>query len=300
MMKKVILSTVAAGLLLGSQAVAKSQTVDAASQTATVKQISNAAVANAKQGAISHQKKMVQEAIDSLKSAHDALVDLDKKDKEAALKDIEKALGKLEVILSAKEAPKLLPIKSYVVVNEFVGTSDGIKATLKIAKEFLNDGKVQQARKLLIPLISEIDATTVSLPMASYPDALKLAAKYIHSDKIPMAKEVLAIALNTFDETTVVIPIPLLKATDLIAAASEIANKNKEQAIRYLEGASENLKVAEVLGYVSKSATTYKVLQEKIKEIEKEIKGKNKAEKLFETLKEKLNDFKAKVFSPEK
>ncbi len=33
-----------------------------------------------------------------------------------------------------------------------------------------------------------------------------------------------------------------------------------------------------------------------IKNIEKEIKGKNKAEKLFDELKEKLKDFKDKIF----
>ena len=295
-MKKVILSAIAASMILGVSAEAKVE----GTQSATVKQINTATVKQAKNDALSHQKKMVQEAIDSLKNAHEALVLLDKKDKEGAVKSIEKALGKLEVILAAKTSPKLLPIKSFVVVNEFIGTSDGIKATVKLAKELLSGGKVQQARKILMPLTSEVDGTTVSLPLVSYPDALKLAAKYIHSDKIAMAKEVLAIALNTFDETTVIVPLPLLKATDLIAAASNVAAKDKDLAIRYLNGASENLKVAEALGYVSKSTVTYQVLQDKIDAVKKEIKGKNKAEKLFESLKEKLADFKAKVFSPKK
>ena len=295
-MKKVILSAIAATMIVGVSAEAKVE----GAPSATVKQINTATVKQAKSDALSHQKKMVQEAIDSLKNAHEALVLLDKKDKEGAVKSIEKALGKLEVILAAKTSPKLLPIKSYVVVNEFIGTSDGIKATVKLAKELLSGGKVQQARKILMPLTSEVDVTTVSLPLVSYPDALKLAAKYIHSDKISMAKEVLAIALNTFDETTVIVPLPLLKATDLIAAASNVAAKDKDLAIRYLNGASENLKVAEALGYVSKSTVTYQVLQDKIDAVKKEIKGKNKAEKLFESLKEKLADFKAKVFSPKK
>ena len=300
-MKKVILSAVAASMIFGGSVYAKTETNDTeVSKPATVKQINAATVKQAKSDAVSHKKKMVQEAIDSLKFAHEALVKLDKKDKEGAIQSIEKALGKLEVILSAKESPKLLPIKSYVVVNEFIGTSDGIKATVKLARELLGDGKVQQARKILMPLTSEIDVTTVSLPLVSYPDALKLAAKYIHSDKIAMAQEVLTIALNTFDEATVIVPLPLLKASDLVAAASDIATKDKARALRYLDAASEHLKVAEALGYVSKSAVTYKSMQKKIEEIEKEIKGKNKAEKLFESLKEKLADFKAKVFSPKK
>ena len=295
-MKKVVLSALTASLLLTPTLYALEQ----APNNATVKQINAVAVNKAKGEATDKQGKLVQEAIDSLTFAHDAVVALNKKDKEGAIKAIENALGKLEVILSAKESPKFLPIKNYVVVNEFVGTSDGIKATVKLAKNFLDDGKVQLARKVLMPLTSEIDMTTVSLPLVSYPDALKLASKYIHSDKIAMAKEVLTIALNTYDETTVVVPIPLLKATDLIAAASDIAAKDKGKALLYLDAASESLKIAKELGYVSKSEVTYKVLQDKIDATKKEIKGKNKAEKLFDSLKKKLADFKAKVFSPKK
>lgn len=295
-MKKVVLSALTASLLLTPTLYALEQ----APNNATVKQINTVAVNKAKGEATGKQGKLVQEAIDSLTFAHDAVVALNKKDKEGAIKAIENALGKLEVILSAKESPKFLPIKNYVVVNEFVGTSDGIKATVKLAKNFLDDGKVQLARKVLMPLTSEIDMTTVSLPLVSYPDALKLASKYIHSDKIAMAKEVLTIALNTYDETTVIVPIPLLKATDLIAAASDIASKDKGKALLYLDAASESLKIAKELGYVSKSEVTYKVLQDKIDATKKEIKGKNKAEKLFDSLKKKLADFKAKVFSPKK
>jgi len=295
-MKKILLSAITAVALLGSMGYAKEQ----AAENATVKEVKNAAVNNAKSDAMTGQKKLVQEAIDSLKASHEALLALDKGDKEKALKDIEKGLGKLEVILAAKDAPKLLPIKSFVSVNEFIGSSDGVKASVKLTKELLDSGKVQLARKMLASLQSEIDVTTISLPLVSYPDALKLASTYIHSDKVEMAKEVLAIALNTFDETTVVVPIPLLKATDLIAAASDIAKKDKDKAIVYLDAASESLKVAKELGYVSKSATTYKVLQDKIDEVKKEVKGKNEAVKLFDALKEKLADFKKKVFSAKK
>ncbi len=293
-MKKIILSGLTASLLLSPALFA----LDSTPADATAKQISTAAVSHAKGEAAQQKTQLVQEAIDSLKSAHEALIALEKKDKEGALKAIEKALGKLEVILASNEAPKVLPIKSFVAVNEFIGTSDGIKATVKIAKELLENGKVQLARKALMPLTSEIDITTVSLPLVSYPDALKLASKYIHSDKTAMAQELLTIALNTFDETTVIVPIPLLKATDLIAAASDIASRDKAKAILYLDAASESLKVAKELGYVSKSEVTYKVLQDKIEATKKEIKGKNKAEKLFDSLKDKLADFKAKVFSP--
>jgi len=185
-------------------------------------------------------------------------------------------------------------------VQEFVGSAKDVDLALKNVKSLLDDGKVQEARALMLPLVSEIDITVVSLPLVSYPDALKLAAKYIHDNKPDKAKEVLYIALSTFTEVTQVVPIPLLESTDLIAAASRVAKKDKERAIKYLDGASDALDVAEKLGYVSKSETTYKVLHEEIKKVQKEIRGKNEAEKLFDELKAKLKEFKEKMFSEKK
>jgi len=292
-MKKLLLSTVAASLLLGTPVVAKEE----AAKDATVKQVNTIAINNAKEDAKSVQKKLASEAIDSLKHAQDAYLALKKKDAKKATEDLEKAIGKLEVILASEKAPKFLPIDNVIKVQEFVGTSKDVDLAVKRAKDLLDKGKVQQAREILIPLTSQIDITVVSLPLASYPDALKLAAKYVHDDQLDKATEVLHIALSTFTEVTQVVPIPLFESADLIAAASRVAKENKTQALEYLTAASDALDVAEKLGYVSKSTTTYKVLHEEIEKVQKEIKGKNEAEKLFDSLKAKLKDFKEKVFA---
>jgi hypothetical protein len=291
-MKRVILSTLVASLLM-TGANAK----EIAAKDASVKEVNKIAVNNAKEDAKAHQAKLVHEAINSLKDAHDAYVALEKKDTSTATKKIESALGKLEVILASKSVPELLPVDSIVKVNEYVGTSKDIEKVLATVSTLLVKNKVQEARALMLPLQSEIDITTVSLPLGSYPDALKLAAKYIHSHEMNKAKEVLAIALSTFASVTEIVPIPLLKAIDLIEASSAIAKEDKTRALAYLDAASESLKVAHDLGYVSKSTTTYKMMQDQIKTVKKEIKGPNKAEKLFATLKATLKEFKEKVFS---
>jgi len=292
-MKKLLLSAIAASLLVSTSGIAKEQ----AAKDATVKQVNKIAISNAKEDALNHQTKLVQEAIESLKYAQSAVIDLEHKDAKKATDDLAKAIGKLEVIMAAKDAPTLLPIDNVIRVQEFVGTAADVDAAVKTVKRLLDEGKVQEARALMIPLVSEIDITVVSLPLASYPDALKLAAKYVHEGQLDKAKEVLYIALSTFTEVTQVVPIPLLESADLIAAASRVAKEDKERALKYLDAASDALDVAEKLGYVSESETTYKVLHEKIKEIQKEIKGKNKAEKLFESLTEKLKEFKSKIVS---
>jgi tetratricopeptide (TPR) repeat protein len=290
-MKKFALSTLLASLLLGS-------TLYAGSDIKTVKEVNKSAVKKGEQDALAGQKKLIQEAISSLKFTNNALIALAHNDKESAQANIEKALGKLEVILSAKDAPKLLPIDSSVTMIEFVGTKKDVEKTVDAVKDLLDDNKVQVARVLLNSLQSEIDITVISLPLVTYPDALKLAAKYIHDNQIEKAKSVLEVALSTFDQTTTVIPLPLLKATDLINVSAQLSkNGKKEEALKYLAAAEEELDVAEALGYVSHSDTTYKALHETIKKVRKEIKGKNKAEKLFDELKAKLKDFKDKIFS---
>lgn len=292
-MKKLLLSAITASLLLTTAGVAKEQ----AAKDATVKEVKKIAISNAKEDAGNHQVKLVTEAVESLKFAQQAVVALEHKDAKKATEHLEKALGKLEVILAAKDAPKLLPVNNLIKIQEFVGTAKDVDNTLKKVKKMLNDGRVQEARVLMIPLVSEINITVLSLPLASYPDALKLAAQYVHDNKLEKAKEVLYIALSTFTEVTEIVPIPLLESADLINAASRIAKEDKERALKYLDAASDALNVAEKLGYVSESATTYKMLHEKIKEVQKEIKGKNKAEKLFESLTEKLKEFKSKIIS---
>lgn len=290
-MKKLLLSSVLASLLSTSALYANSE-------IKTVEQVNKGAVAHGTQDALASQKKLIVEAIDSLSYTNKALLALNANDKKAAKENIEKALGKLEVILSAKDAPKVLPVDSAVSMVEFVGTKDDVKQTLDRVKDLLDDNKVQVARTLLNTLQSEIDITVVSLPLATYPDALKLAAKYIHDNQLEKAKSVLEVALSTFDKTTTVIPIPLLKATDLIGVSASLSkNDKKEEALTYLQAAEDQLDTAQALGYVSHSSNTYKSLHGVIEHIRKEIKGKNEAQKLFDDLKAKLKDFKEKIFS---
>ena len=292
-MKKIILSTLVASLL-----VTGTYAKESAANGATVKQVNTLAVKDAKQNAKDHQVKLVQEAIESVKYAHDALIALDKKkDVKTAKEKLEKALGKLEAILASENAPKLLPIDQKITIIEFLGTATDAKIAVKLATELLDDGKVQEAREILTPLASEIDTTIINLPLATYPDAIKLALKYLNEGDVEKAKAVLVTALSTFVEVTIVTPIPLVKAAHLIAAAAEIASKDPKKAKVYLEAAKEQLKLAEALGYVSRSDVTYKALYEAIDDIEDNIEAKEIKEK-FEALKAKLKEFTSKIFSP--
>ena len=285
-MKKLLLSFAAASLLLTG-----------AFATEATKAESNKAVAQAKQEVQKEQKevKIVQEAVEAVALTQKVLIELEKGNKDQALKDLEKAIGKLEVVLSAPNAPALIPIDSAIEIVDFPGSLQDIKTALITAKALLAENKVQEARVILDTLRSEIVLKVINLPLASYPAALKLAAKFLHEDRIDEAKNVLNQALATFVEVDIITPIPLLQAIHLVEVAKEEAKKDKQKALDLLKEAKLALKKAELLGYTSDSDTTYKMLEEMIEKVEKEVKGKNKAEKLFEELIEKLKEFKEKA-----
>jgi hypothetical protein len=290
-MRKTLLSALVSSLIFTNISVADS------AKLLTSKEVTQKATQEETKRVEHSKVKLVQEALNSLKLASKALADLENNKADEAKKDIELALGKLESILSAEHTPKLLPIENRMTVKNFVGTAKDVEVAVEKVKKLLNDGKVQEARVLLSTLQSEIDLTVVSLPLVSYPDALKLASKYLIEEKPQKAKEVLRLALSTFTEVEHIVPIPIINSIELISTASHIAKDNKEQALKHLAFASDELDKAEKLGYVSKSTTTYKQLHELINKIEKEVKGPNKAEKLFKELGEKLKEFKDKILS---
>lgn len=289
-MKKVLLSSLVAISLLGTQAMA----LDA---NASTKAVSASAISKARKDANIKKDsvEVIKEAVESIQLVAKTLASLDKKDSKTAKKELEKAIGKIEVVLSNPKAPALIPIDSKVIVQQFVGTAYDAQNAVITAEALLMKKRVQDARHIVSALVDEVDVSTTNLPLATYPAALKEAAKYLQEGKTEDAKRVLLATLNTFVNITETTPIGILEAETLINAASNIAKKDKKLALSHLERAKAELKKAEALGYTSRSDTTYKVLNEAISKVEKEIKGKNKAEKLFEDLKEKLKEFKEKA-----
>jgi hypothetical protein len=290
-MKNILLSSLVASLLV-TGCVAQTVTL----KNESVKKVNTTAVKHATEDARhkTNEVKLVQEAIDSLKYAHNALAALENNNKKEASKYLEKALGKLEVTLASKNVPKLLPVDSVIAVDEFIGSSETIENMVKLAKKLLDDDKVQAAKEILAPLKSEIGITVINLPLATYPDALKETAKLVHDNKVKDAKVILDTALNTLVKTETIIPIPLIKATDLIAAAS--IEKDIDKAKIYLDAAQEELKIAKSLGYVSKSDVSYKTLDDAIDELKSDIRSKE-VKTLFTNLQTKIKDFTSKIFT---
>jgi len=285
-MKKILTSIVAAGLL----------TTNSFAADATTNNINKNAVIKAEQNAQS-QNQLVKEAINAIRDTQDALIYLNAKKLDKAKEAIKKAIGNLSDVLNRPNAPYLLPVDINIEAYEFKGDINTISKTIAEAKLLIIENKLPQAREILNTLRDEIVIKTTNLPLATYPAALNLALKYINEGKIKEAKDVLVMALSTLVEVDTIIPIPLIRAQALVQEASKIVKTNRTEAIKILEEAKYQLKLAEMLGYTSKSSTTYKELRKEIETLEKEIKAHHKTASLFEKLIQKLKEFKEKAIT---
>ena len=255
-------------------------------------QISKRAVSKEKEKVRKLKEELNRKAVEAVANTYKAIELLDKNKPKEALKILKDAIGELEITLEANKDIALVPVDSYSILVDTTLTPSEIKKEIKRVKELLDTGDVQEARRILNTLQSEIDIVIKQLPLATYPDAIKLASKYIIDGKIKEAKTVLEVALNSLVIKTVVIPLPIVRAADLITEASKTARVDKNKAIEYLDEAKKQLQIAKFLGYGPKQEKAYKELRQKINNIEKEIKGKNKTEKLFDELIQKMKDLK--------
>jgi hypothetical protein len=285
MKKRFMISTVLAGLLLTTTGVyAKSDFNAQKNDTQRLKNVVNKEAAQHKQ-TIDKAPKEVEQA---LKQTIVALKALQKRDIKEAKEALNKANKLFDTALKNNPKLSLVPIADEIRVHDFTGDAKLVKQTIKAAQDLLDDYDTQAARALLMPLEDEMIMSTQYLPMGAYPLATKEALKKLNQGKAKEAFGTLITALNSVVVETTVVPLPLITAQSLVNEASKLNKKEKDKALKLLALAQDELQKAVLLGYTKKHAPEYKMLQKEIKNIEKEIKGKNIVAKLYEKIK---NDF---------
>ncbi len=179
------------------------------------------AEAQARKGA----DKVIDDALAAIDATTEALKALDEGRNEDALAALEKALGKIDLVLALDKNMKLAPVDVRSVVLDIAATPDEIRKARAEVLRLLKEGQMQRARRLLGSLASEVDITTTYLPLGTYPLALRSAAALIKDDKADDAKAVLNGALATLVEIQTAVPIPLLEAQALIDEARKLSEK---------------------------------------------------------------------------
>lgn len=280
MKKRVLLSTVMAGLLLcASGAYAKSD-----SNKNDTQRLQNVVQKEASQHkrSLAKEPKEVSQALQQTIAALKALQNNDTKTAKEAL---EKATKLFDTALKNDPKLDLVPVADAIEVHDFTGDSKLVKHTVEAAEDLLDDYDTQAARALLLPLEDEMVMTTQYLPMKLYPLATKEALKKLEDGKTQEAFSTLTTALHEIVAKTIIVPLPLITAQSLVTDASQLDKKEKEKAQELLSLAQDELQKAVYLGYTKKHAPEYKMLKKEINNIQKEIKGKNAVEKLYEKLK---------------
>ena len=240
-------------------------------------------------------KQTPKELIEAINLTARAAQDIQAQKFDDASKKLEAASKDFDQALKANPALDLVPVAQSIQVQTFAGNTKVIQKALDTADELIKKHATQDAREILLPLRDEMDISVQFLPMKTYPAVTKKAAELLKQKKAKEALMVLSEGFGTIVGVTEVIPVPLMLAQDMTIEASKLAKEKKEEAIKLLEAAKNQLKRAELLGYTQKHSPEYKALSSQIDAIEAEIKGKNEPGKLYEDLKKKFDSLFGKL-----
>lgn len=244
-------------------------------------------------------EELVSEASEALDQVNIALGALVLEDTDGALEALEKATGKLEILLARDPDLSFVPIDASVRTVDLVADLETIKTIKRAARKALKEDRFQAVREELASLASEIQVSTVEMPLATFPVAMKEAAALVESNDIEGAKKLLYTALNTLVVHESRIPLPILRAQKLIDQAKKddaSEEDKKKEVLQLLENAEYQLILAEELGYGERDEE-YAELSEAIEELKKSVESDEDSQGLFEKLKAKLAKFKERIVS---
>ena len=283
-MKSKLLATAALSALLMSAGCSTKE----ADQNATA--AGNTAIANTTASTTPvESEELLKDAVSALQETQNAIAALDARDAKAAKAALERATGKLEIVLAQNPNLALAPVDVSIVTHDVLGTVDAVNALRKSAEDALEDGRVQDARHLIEGLASENVIRISNLPLATYLDAIKAAAALVGQNKLDEAKVVLTTALGTIVIRDVIHPLPLLRAHAAIEEARKLAASKARSAAddaritQLLATARGQLKLGQALGYATKDEM--KDLLKTVDEIEEGVKGKASGAGLFDRIK---------------
>jgi hypothetical protein len=243
-----------------------------------------------KQNETEAKQTLDQEAIAAIEQTEGAIKSIADNKKDDALASIERATGKINVLLARNPASALIPVGAEVVVIDTAPVDPkAIDQIVQRATDATKQRDLPAARILLASLVSELRIRITFLPLATYPLALQQAAKLLDQGKNQDAGKVLLTALNTLVMVDHVIPIPLILAQAAIEAANS-QRQNKDVALTLLQTAKNEANRSRLLGYMS-SDSEYKALDGEISDLERAVKGTSDTSSMFSHLRDGISAF---------
>ncbi len=241
------------------------------------------------------RKTLMADATAALAETQGALKLLDSGKKKEALAALERATGKLDIILARDSTVKLAPAGVSVVTTDLQGGTEVAKQLRQQAQDLMSQGRIQEARHVLQNLASETVVTVANIPLATYPGAIKEAVRAIDANKIDDAKAILQTALNTQVLTETTIPLPVVLAGESLKEAEALAEKRgrtKDDNTRLkasLDKARSQLEYAQALGYGTKK--DFDKMYQQLTEVEDKTADNKSGVGFFAKLKASISDF---------
>jgi hypothetical protein len=237
------------------------------------------------------EKTLIGDAVIAIAETQKASNALSKGDSKTALAALERATGKLDLLLARNPSTALLPVRVETIAIESAPRDvAAIKQISDRASRAVSTKDYPLARVLLSSLQEEIRVRTYNLPLATYPQAIKDAARLIDEKKSQEASAVLATALGTLVIVDHVFPEPTIKAQAAVVAADALKGKNNTESLRLVDVAKQELNRADALGYAGKDDPEYTTLQTSVADVEKQLRA-NHGLVSFDDLKTKLANF---------
>ncbi len=247
------------------------------------------ASATAEAKAVDDSPKVIEEAIAALDETDKAIKALEDGKNDDAVAALERAIGKLEVILTKNPDMTLAPVDVSSTVIDIIASPAEIKTAKAESMRLLADHQLQLARPIISSLASEVDIKTTYIPLGTYPLALKSAAALIKDDKVDEAKVVLGTALGTLVSDVVALPLPILNSVALIDDAKKLSEKadrtedENTKLMALLDAIDHEIARGEALEYGGKDA--FKPLRDEMKEIRKKVGNGGSGKGFFDKLK---------------
>ena len=231
------------------------------------------------------------EAIAAVEETKEAISAIDKGKFQDAIQALERSTGKLDILLARNPKLAFIPLSSTVEVIDVAPRNEqSLKIFLNQLESAIDVEDYPAAREILNNLISEVRTKTANVPLASYPQAMKDAANLLENEQPEVAKALLQTALSTLVITEKNRPIPIINAQTELIGAMALAQTDKEDAIKLMENARQDLQLAKDLGY-AKGNPKYAELDKTIASVEEKIRINADVASAFGELQDKLTNF---------
>jgi hypothetical protein len=235
-------------------------------------------------------KTLDEEAIAAIEQAAQAIDSITAGKKADALKAIEEATGKVNIVLARNPELAFIPVScEALVIDTAPRDIDDIEKLTDAVDAAISVDDLPTARALLGALRSEVRVRTYNLPLGIYPTALQQAARLLDKNSQAASIALLA-ALNSLVTVDQFTPLPLLVAQEAINQAQTSAQKDKNEAQKVLETAEFELNRATALGYAAQDPE-YAALKDDISKLKKQVKGSEDSTSAFSKLKARLEAF---------